>query len=526
VTGSVLVILATYMYMRIALPMNDARGEIDLTPDSSRGTIFFRSMKSGFACISILLISFASLRTMFSASAMLFTFDVITNITNYGNLTHADALQVRSMTNGLTVTPHATTALFVSESQPAKAQLFNKDDIVRANWGQRVSTNVSVAICIAGSWRSEFRISLPFVTKNLIESLNADVFAVSDGDQSQIGVGRTDRGPPEYLSAAHFQALFGARLKDAEHIPAKCMRNVCPISFPEICDTQKSGLKVFPYHFKIWRCGQLIHKTVRARGADYDVVLFMRPDMLPRAPFHLQAVPSDPGVFKLSVADSCVEFSQREIVISTGVLQCASDDMWLGSYAAMTVFMDMARFCTPHSALLSPEPSWDDSFKSTGGEVYVNWLAWRTGIHLLHFQTQSGFLAALLGPLSVDERLSCLMNAAGCSVFTPDKNQLLKLEGNKCQRLGVEPMRINHPWDENSCHDRVSGRSLEWHAGRGEISRARPECKNVTNLAIHNPLGKCRRRDDNSMSWQPGAHRVFVERGFGMPMILDNSSGC
>ncbi len=213
----------------------------------------------------------------------------IKNITNQGNLTLVDASQVRSMANRYNVSQHART-LAVSESQPAKAQLFNKDEVVRAHWGKRRSTNVSVAMCIAGLWRSDFRISLPFVTKNLIESLNADVFAVSDGDVSPINL-RPGRGVAERLPKARLQEFFGPRLKDAEHIPASCMRNVCPISFPEICDTQKSGLKIFPYYFKIWRCGQLIHKAVRARGADYDVVLFMRPDMLPRSPFHLQALP-------------------------------------------------------------------------------------------------------------------------------------------------------------------------------------------------------------------------------------------
>jgi hypothetical protein len=533
VIGSLLVILATYMYMRIALPMNDAPGNMystQYTQYSSTGTVSIsvRSMKTKFAFIMIVLvIIFATLGMMFSTTAMLFiSRNSLFNFV-HGNMTTSSA-QVEVVKAHLEAAPIATGTgspnNLLEASQPAAAH-FNKDDVVRANWGKRLSTNVSVAMCITGLWRSDFRISLPFITKNLIESLHADVFAVSDGDLSPINK-RPDRGVAENLSITRLKELFGSRLKDAEHIPANCMRNVCPISFPEICNTQKSGLKMFPYYFKIWRCGQLIHKAVRARGADYDVVLFLRPDMLPRSPFHLQAVTSVPGVFKLSVAKSCVEFSQREIVVSTAVLACGADDLWLGSYAAMTVFMDLVRFVTTNSSFLSPEPSWDEILrKIPGGEVHVNWLAWRTGIHLLRFQTQTAFLAALLGGVPVRDRESCLLNPAGCSVFSPDNFQLLQVAGNACQRLGVEPLRINYPWDENSCHDRATGRSLEWHAGRGQISRARRACNNVTNLATHNPLGTCRRRDDNSMSWKPGAHRVFVERGFGMPFIFENSSG-
>jgi hypothetical protein len=526
VSGALVVMVATYIYMIIAVPMKQST--IIAVP-MKQSTMSVRSMKTRFTFIMIVLvIIFATLGMMFPTSVLLFTsrYSLI-NFVNE-NITTSSA-QVEVVEARLEVATNATgaraTSITFSMPQPAAAHFLNKDDVVRANWGSRVSTNVSVAMCVTGLWRSDFRISLPFITKNLIESLHADVFAVSDGDGSPIN-NRPDRGVAEILSVTRLKEFFGSRLKDAEHIPANCMRNVCPISFPEICNTQKSGLKMFPYYFKIWRCGQLIHKAVRSKGADYDVVLFLRPDILPRSPFHLQAVTSVPGVFKLSVAKSCVEFSQREIVVSTGVLQCGADDLWLGSYAAMTVFMDLARFVTTNSSFLSPEPSWDEILRTIpGGEVHVNWLAWRTGIHLLRFQTQTGFLAAYLGGLPVRERESCLLNPAGCSVLAPDKYQLLEVAGNACQRLGVEPLRINYPWDENSCHDRATGRSLEWHAGRGPQSRARRECTNVTNLATHNPLGTCRRRDDNSMSWKPGAHRVFVERGFGMPFIFENSSG-
>ena len=102
------------------------------------------------------------------------------------------------------------------------------------------------------------------------------------------------------------------------------------------------------------------------------------------------------------------------------------------------------------------------------------------------------------------------------------------------------------------CHDPSTGNKLEWNAhvnpeyvsrqgpgwqfeGRVQIipsivmapkgrpSFSRPDCGNVPNLAVHNPLGKCKRRDGDSMAWQQGAHRVFVERGFGMPMIFNSS---
>jgi hypothetical protein len=230
-------------------------------------------------------------------------------------------------------------------------------------------------------------------------------------------------------------------------------------------------------------------------------------------------------------------------------VQCGADDMWLGSYGAMTVFMDMVRFVTTRSSFLSPEPELDETYRNfPGGEVHVNWLAWRTGIHLLHFQTHTVFFAVTVTPSCYQKIISNIgdpdhfqtltLPGNECQrFFAPDKFQALRLPGNECQRLGVEPLRIPRqysasegllaeiPWDENSCHDPATGRSLEWHAGRGKRSGARPACNNVTNLATHNPLGNCRRRDDNAMSWKAGAHRVFVERGFGMPLIFENSTG-
>ena len=117
------------------------------------------------------------------------------------------------------------------------------------------------------------------------------------------------------------------------------------------------------YFFKIWRCGQLVHRAVSRSGRAYDVVVRLRPDLVPVEPFGIRRTPPPPSStprpgsrsFRLTVGQTCVDFEERSVVINAGtdLLQCGTDWFAIGSARAMTVTMDLARLVTKRSAWLS-----------------------------------------------------------------------------------------------------------------------------------------------------------------------------
>ena len=187
-----------------------------------------------------------------------------------------------------------------------------------------------------------------------------------------------------------FKGIFGVRLQSAEHIALADIKDVSRIAFPEIRATQEGHLFPFLYYFKIWRCGQLIHRHVKKTGQRYDVVIRMRPDMTPLLPYHLARVEGTPGTHRLTVGDNpdqpltCVEFGQRDYVVRTFTYRCINDQLGLGSYAAMTTMMDLPRLVTPKAGYLAYDKGLVEKFRSDeGGEMSLHILAWRTGTRII-----------------------------------------------------------------------------------------------------------------------------------------------
>ena len=242
---------------------------------------------------------------------------------------------------------------------------------------------VRVAVCFAGAWR-RWEDSWRTLRPNLVDALDADVFAVSDDDPGGIN-GRDASAVNTSLTLQALRAQFGARLKGAHHFSARDMQNLDQHTFAEVVAAQKAGLYMFPYYLKIWKCGQLIHEHVRHTGTAYDVVVRLRPDLTILDKWHVRAT-TETATFRLFVGPSCVEFGPRDVVVPASTMFCYNDWLQVGSYGAMTVHMDMVhththtqlRFTTAHAAYLSPDAREDHSFLRMS-EVHGYWLAWRTG---------------------------------------------------------------------------------------------------------------------------------------------------
>ena len=216
------------------------------------------------------------------------------------------------------------------------------------------ATPLAVACCFAGAWR-DWELSWRYIEPNVVEALNADVFAVSDTVVRTPGT--HGRGDPSF-TVERMRAVFGRRFRAGEQLSTEQMANVSGLAWAEIAGAQAElgGLsKAFPYIFKIWRCGQLVARN-RVR---YDAIVRLRPDLVPQLPFRLSRWGSD-GL-ELSVGPVCTRLGARAVAVHAFTNFCANDWLAVGSGAAMTLTIDLARFWTPASRWLSPDPVLDQT---------------------------------------------------------------------------------------------------------------------------------------------------------------------
>ena len=73
---------------------------------------------------------------------------------------------------------------------------------------EAVASRVSVACCIAGAWR-DWELSWWYIEPNVVEALNADVYAVSDTVVRTPGT--HGRGDPSF-TVERMRAVFGRRV--------------------------------------------------------------------------------------------------------------------------------------------------------------------------------------------------------------------------------------------------------------------------------------------------------------------------
>lgn len=232
-----------------------------------------------------------------------------------------------------------------------------------------------VACCIAGAWR-DWQLSWRYIEPNVVEALNADVYAVSDTVLRTTGT--HGRGDPSF-NVERMRAIFGRRFRAGEQLSVEQMANVSGLAWPEIVGAQAELgqlSKAFPYVFKIWRCGQLVARS-RVR---YDAIVRLRPDLIPQVPFHLSRWGRDG--FELRVGPVCTHFGARTVVVHAFTNYCANDWLAIGGGAAMTLTMDLARFWTPASRWLSPDAALDETL-SSGVEIAHNNLWRRTGTRVM-----------------------------------------------------------------------------------------------------------------------------------------------
>jgi hypothetical protein len=386
---------------------------------------------------------------------------------------------------------------------------------------------VLVAVCFAGAWR-RWDASWASLKPNLIEALDADVFAVSDA----VPGGANNREQQDLLfTQDKFHSYFGKRLVAAEHITADQMKNTSMLMFQEIREAQEAGLFMFPYYFKIWRCGQLIHRHVKKTGIPYDVVIRLRPDLSVLEKWKLShtnySTPESPS-FRLSVGPSCAEFGQRDIVMGSLTYFCVDDRIQVGTYASMTVLMDLARFVTPHSAFLSSDPAFDlDFVKKDGGETALNWLAWRTGTRIIHVALFVVVTRQLRcsNPncypsdpwFRPDQHLYECQSLFFTAQYMPYVEHLVPKTGNywfDCSLAGYPEKYLEY-------HPSISpfGSSALFPSIFDSSQPPRNVCGNVSDLAVHNPLGKCKGTGGPLMK------AVHVEMNYGTPFIFDFITG-
>jgi hypothetical protein len=239
------------------------------------------------------------------------------------------------------------------------------------NGAKEQSTPVRVAVCLAGRFHNPqvnpgeatFKQSYRTIEPLLVNSLQADVYAVSDD---------------QFIPSTE---TLGPRFRAGEHLPqgiSKGRHNLTSIVFPEIEAARVAGQKDLPYLLKIWRCGQLIHRS----GVRYDVVVRMRPDLMLYEEFKVSRT-NVPGIFELQVGPSRMRFGQRDIVMNAFTTSCFSDVLQIGTLSSMTVMMDMVRHVAPHSRFLSTDEATDEMFMQVKGEMLWPIYAWRTGTRLL-----------------------------------------------------------------------------------------------------------------------------------------------
>jgi hypothetical protein len=471
---------------------------------------------------------------MFLAIAMTFTYGpqfnfvngvLMKHMSNQGNVIFESQMLAKKdqatdmSTNILSRLVRNSTTIFHSDS-PGRVKYKLHHEV-------EPEKTVRVAVCFAGAWR-RWDASWASLKPNLIEALDADVFAVSDA----VPGGANNREQADLgFTQQRLHSYFGKRLVAAEHITAEQVRNLSTLVYQEIREAEEAGLFMFSYYFKIWRCGQLIHRHVQKTGIPYDVVVRLRPDLsvlekwkLTRTNYSTSVSPS----FRLSVGPSCAEFGQRDIVMGSLTYFCVDDRIQVGTYASMTVVMDIARFVTPHSAFLSSDPAFDlDFVKKDGGETALNWLAWRTGTRIIH--------VALFVVLTRHLRCSNPNCYPSDPWFRPDQHLY------ECQTHFFTAQHM--PYVEHSApkpgnywfycsQSGFPGKYLEYHPGISPFGSSalfpnilafsqppRTACRNVSDLAVHNPLGKCK---------ATGAHltkSVHVEKNYGTPFLFDSMTG-
>ena len=182
----------------------------------------------------------------------------------------------------------------------------------------RMTSSVATACCIAGAWR-DWALSWRYIEPNVVEALNADVYAVSDSVVKTPGThGRAD---PSF-TVERMRAVFGRRFRAGEQLSVEQMANVSGLAWDEIVGAQAElgeQSKAFPYIFKIWRCGQLIARS-RLR---YDAIVRLRPDLTPQVPLQLSRWPGVDEQLELRVGPVCTRFGTRDVVVHafTGLAQ-------------------------------------------------------------------------------------------------------------------------------------------------------------------------------------------------------------
>ena len=120
------------------------------------------------------------------------------------------------------------------------------------------ANTMRTAVCFAGAFR-QWRESWRHLRPNLVDSLDADVYAVSD-DAGRGAVPGVHEGADAAFTVARMREAFGARFRAGEHWAHARLQNLSAWAWPEIGAAQASrpAHKAFPYLFKVWRCGQLV----------------------------------------------------------------------------------------------------------------------------------------------------------------------------------------------------------------------------------------------------------------------------
>ena len=406
-----------------------------------------------------------------------------------------------------------------------------------------------MALCLAGAWR-DWPASWDPINKFIVEPLqDVDIYAISDTVRS----GQHGKADPGW-TVARMKSTFGTHFKAGERLGPAQLKNVSGESWPEIAAAQAAlgsqGATVFSYLYKIWRCGQLIHKS----GIKYDAIIRMRPDLWPMQEFRMARVPATNEI-ELQIGGRCVRFGPRAVVTHAYTNFCGNDWIAIGPPEAMTVTMDLLRFFTPTSRFLSPDSVFDSKFIYSI-ELALNWLWWRTGT------------AVLRRPLFVElSRRRC--TTAGC-LRMPAWTILPRLRppSNKSKCLALPPRqqppvgavqrgRYGLVNDCGATERSVRG-DLEWFTGptpsrpsipepfaviknqsKTETQRlaeperplrsatpptwTRPDCEDVFDLSVHNPLLPCKKTTGDEASYRPQAHRPKVRRGYGVPLVFTSS---
>ena len=423
-----------------------------------------------------------------------------------------------------------------------------------------VATSVKTAVCFAGAFRN-WRESWRHLQPNLVDSLDADVFAVSD-DAGRGAIPGVHGGADAAFTVARMRETFGARFRAGEHWAHARLQNFSAWAWPEIGAAQaaRPAHKAFPYLFKVWRCGQLVARS----GVAYDIVVRLRPDLSPLAPLRVARVAGGGGdaAFELRVGDgpsSCVRFGDRAVVVHALTNYCGNDWFALGSRAAMTVTMDLLRFWGPHSAWLSPDPAFDE-LAATSVEVAHNQLWWRTGTQVLRrsllldltrqrcarpecVRVPAWILAARASGAPAGG--ACAAAAAPEAAAAAAATRSPLLGGAMRAKLGLA----------NDCGAPGGGGDLDYFsfgpamavgtaAAGGAPAAAtarlagkaiepprvvrtatpprweRPDCGDVADLSAHAPLPPCKKRTGDADARTPRAHAPRVRDGYGVPLVF------